>query len=358
VRRLLILVLLVACRPARGDAPRDLAPQIERIPGTHDAKVMFRAREPGLGVQSMMGEGRPSNVEPLLPAAGGWYERTYRVRSDLRVSYRIMRAGKQIAESELVLPDAPAQPWNAARPGVARGQLTDLAVAGRATSSVYTPAGYDAKRTYSLLVIFDREIYTSNEYIPGPTILDNLIADHRIPPMIAVFVGQGAERTRELANDPAFLAYVADQLLPAVRARWSATADPRQTVVAGSSAGGLASSFFALRRPDVFGNVLSQSGAYWRGDSFDSSEREWLTKQYAASPRLPVRFVVQVGILERWPTSGNGPPILDCNRRLRAVLERKGYELHYQEIAGGHEPPSWRGGLADGLIALFGIKSR
>jgi len=175
--------------------------------------------------------------------------------------------------------------------------------------------------------------------------------------MIAVFVGQSAQRTRELSNDPAFLAYVADQLLPAVRARWSATADPQQTVVAGSSAGGLAASFFALRRPDVFGNVLSQSGAYWRGDSFESSEREWLTRQYAASPRLRVRFVMQVGILEHWPTSGNGPPILDCNRRLRAVLEQKGYELHYQEIAGGHEPPSWRGGLADGLIALFGIKS-
>jgi enterochelin esterase family protein len=36
------------------------------------------------------------------------------------------------------------------------------------------------------------------------------------------------------------------------------------------------------------------------------------------------------------------------------VLIAKGYELHYSEVAGGHEPLSWRGGLADGLIELFG----
>ena len=330
-----------------------LAAIVHRIPGTHEASVTFRAREPGVRVESQLCGGRPPCGDPLQPAAGGWYERTYRLRSDLRASYRLVRGdGTTVESGVLELPDAPAQPWNAARANVPHGQLTELAVAGHSKSWVYAPPGYDAKRSYPLLVCFDGDGYISNDEVPGPTILDNLIADRRIPPMLAVFVGQSPPpaRTPELANNPAFLAYVADQLLPAVRARWNATADPRQTVVCGASAGGLASAFFALRRPDVFGNVISQSAALWHDD-------EWLTKQYAASPRLAVRFVVQVGVLERWATPNNGPSMLDTNRRLRAVLEHKGYELHYQEIASGHDPASWRGGLADGLIALFGISS-
>jgi enterochelin esterase family protein len=39
---------------------------------------------------------------------------------------------------------------------------------------------------------------------------------------------------------------------------------------------------------------------------------------------------------------------------LRDVLRVKGYEVHFQEFAGGHDYLSWRGTLADGLIALMG----
>jgi len=39
---------------------------------------------------------------------------------------------------------------------------------------------------------------------------------------------------------------------------------------------------------------------------------------------------------------------------LRDVLLAKGYEVHYDEFYGGHDFLSWRGSLADGLIALMG----
>ena len=85
-------------------------------------------------------------------------------------------------------------------------------------------------------------------------------------------------------------------------------------------------------------------------------EHEWLTKQLETADKLPIRFVLQVGLLERGPTPGNGPSILETNRRLRSVLERKGYELHYIEIAGGHEPLNWRGGISEGLLQLIGTR--
>jgi enterochelin esterase family protein len=59
-------------------------------------------------------------------------------------------------------------------------------------------------------------------------------------------------------------------------------------------------------------------------------------------------------MLEVVQTPLAGPSILRSNRHLRDVLTAKGYEVHYSEVAGGHEPLAWRGGIAPGLIQLFG----
>jgi len=340
-------------------------PIIEPIAGTHDALVTFVGHRP-FGVASQLCEGPGDCADPAVQLRDTeiWY-RTYRLRDDFRIGYSLVVDGTHVADplnpraidqgspvfgrSILELPHAPPQPWNERRVGVPAGKVTELEV-GDHGAWVYTPASYDATHEYPLLVCFDGAEYVTS--IPGPTILDNLIADGKIPPMIGVFVAQGPQRNVELSNNPAFLTYVTDALLPAVRARWHVTTEPRHTTVCGSSTGGLASAYFAFRRPDVFGNVLGQSSALWPGRTRDDPAREWLTRQYDAAAAKPIRFVLQVGIVEHKPTPGSGPSILDTNRHLRDVLVRKGYEVHYHEIAGGHEPLSWRGGLADGLVEL------
>ncbi|HMC26670.1 MAG TPA: alpha/beta fold hydrolase, partial [Verrucomicrobiae bacterium] len=220
---------------------------------------------------------------------------------------------------------------------------------------------------YALLILFDENAYLKNDKqsarVPTEAILDNLIAEKRIPPTVAVFVdnGPGNARSRELPCNPAFADFLNFELVPWVRRLYNVTTDPQHIVVGGSSYGGLAATYAALRHPETFGNVVSQSGSYWwtppktpGGSDFDSdTEPNWVAKQFIASPKLPVRFYMDAGS-DEIDLSGKGASILVPNRHLRDVLLAKGYEVHYQEFNGGHDYLSWRGTLADGLILLMG----
>jgi enterochelin esterase family protein len=99
--------------------------------------------------------------------------------------------------------------------------------------------------------------------------------------------------------------------------------------------------------------LLSQSGAFWWKPD-DDLEHEWLARQFAAAPRLPLRSYLDVGRLETWSSRGGGPSQSLSNRHLRTVLQAKGYPVHYAEFAGGHSFFCWQLTLADGLQALFG----
>jgi enterochelin esterase family protein len=109
-----------------------------------------------------------------------------------------------------------------------------------------------------------------------------------------------------------------------------------------------------LVHPELFGNVLSQSGAFWYQPEAAKSgpsdtDTGWLSRQLARTRRLPLRFYLQAGRFE-----GN---ILDENRRLRDVLEAKGYPLTYSEYDGGHDCITRRGSFADGLLVWVGSPS-
>jgi enterochelin esterase family protein len=124
------------------------------------------------------------------------------------------------------------------------------------------------------------------------------------------------------------------------------------------SYGGLAAAWCGLRRPDVFGNVLSQSGSYWWRPK-GAGEWQWLTAQFEASPRLPLRVYMDVGLLEdmRRPSDPTFPTMVEANRALRDVLVSKGYDVAYAELNAGHDYVSWRGTVADGLRFLLGGRS-
>ena len=229
--------------------------------------------------------------------------------------------------------------------------------------SIYLPAGYSANAApYDLVVIFDESAYLTK--VPTPVILDNLIAAAKIPATVAVLIANPSQESRneELTANPKFADFLAKELVPWIRAHYNVADDPGKTVVAGSSLGGLAAVYAGYKHPEVFSNVLCQSGSFWWAPDHSgaiadgvTTETGWMAKQFIASSKLPLKFYMDAGAFE-FDSNGTGGGILETSRDMRDVLLAKGYEVHYQQFVGGHDYLSWRGTFADGLIDLIGTQ--
>ena len=210
------------------------------------------------------------------------------------------------------------------------------------------------------MIVFDGAIYVGEMRLPE--ILDSLIAAKRTPPTVAILFDNGGPpgRLSDLANSQRFAGFIANELLPWAWKNFAVTHSANHTILAGSSAGGLGAAYIALKYPALFGNVLSQSGAFWRGnEASNAPPYEWLTQQYATSPKVNVRFFIDVGSKETvGALSGAAPSLLAVNQRLRTVLEQEGYDVEYFEVPNGqHSPESWSKRLPVGIVALAPLPS-
>jgi len=269
--------------------------------------------------------------------------------------------------SKLEMPDAPPQPWADKRAGVPPGEIVKQDFASALLKNtrsifVYLPPGYSKNaQPYDLLVVFDGDTFI--DVVPTPTTLDNLLSERRISPTVAVMVGNvNGMRGTELPCNPTFAEFLNSELIPWLRRNYNVTRDPQRVTIGGCSYGGLAAACAAYRHPETFGNVLSQSGAYWwtpppdpaKPDSFaPDADPSYVAQLFVNSPKLPIRFYLDAGSQEV-DRDGQDGSILVTNRHLRDVLRAKGYEVFYQEFQGGHDYVSWRGTIADGLILLGG----
>jgi enterochelin esterase-like enzyme len=352
-------------------------PLVEPLPGDDQLRRVTFLWRGGAEASEVRLDGQippDSQDAPLLRLLNTdvWFL-TLRLPATSRFTYGFKRPGKrQIVDplnplrfgssSFAELPGAPPQSWIGIQPDVPKGtlwheKLRSENLKEERSVSIYTPPGYDPKSgSYGLLVLFDGQDYRGP--MPIPTILDNLVAAKKIRPLVAILVDNQSEesRVRDLECYPPFADFLAKELVPWARQRYRFSAEPERTIVGGVSIGGLNAAYCALRYPEVFGNVLSQSGAFgyfpgWEDqEASEYSPSGWLIRQFVTARKLPIRFYLEAGLFE------NDCPeaLLTQNRRMRDVLEAKGYSVVYSEFAGGHEFLSWRGSVADGLTALAG----
>ncbi|MFG2648742.1 enterochelin esterase [Streptomyces sp. NPDC048436] len=333
--------------------PRDMARNLmDRVPGTDIWHWSVRMRADWRATYSLcVDEGDGPDASGSQSAYWSWLRGQQ--RTDPLNSRTLSRRWGGDPVSYVELPHAPAGDDWQRRAGVARGTVSTHTVHSGLLGNerrvhVYEPPG--GGDDLPVLVLMDGEMWQPG--LDVAALLDNLIADGRIPPLAALLPESVSadQRWGELACNERFVRFLETELLPWAGERLSLTADPARTVVAGQSLGGLTAAYAAVVAPGRFGQVLAQSGSFWWPDGPDLERSEWLTGRIAASDRLPVRFWLSAGEQE-WVA-------LPAMGRLRATLREKGYDdAVYREYNGGHDYLCWRTELADGLVGLLAAES-
>lgn len=197
-----------------------------------------------------------------------------------------------------------------------------------------------------LLVVYDGYDYLQRARLA--TIVDNLIADKRIRPIAIAFLQNGrSRRTVEYFCSDATLYWLEREVLPLARKHLrllNLENHPGAYGVLGASAGGLMSFYTGLRMPEIFGKVLSQAAV------FSIDERD------SAAVDL-VRYG-QGRDLEIWMDVGTLDELLEDNRRMIAMLDKRQYNVTYREFSAGHNYTAWRNDVWHGLEAMFPYASR
>lgn len=239
------------------------------------------------------------------------------------------RAG--VEQSVVALPDAPRQSWLPRSSSVAAVERE-----GPDGRRVWVYRTDPAARDAALVIVLDGEVWTGPQDLAGTA--RALRADGLIRPAVFVFIDSGGRdaRWRELA-DAEGVAYVVEHVLPWARAELGVSAAPRDVIVVGQSLGALTALRCGIRHPDQVGGVLSQSASLWQDD---------LSADLADADVAALRVYLEVGAQE-WVLRAP-------NRALAERLARAGADVHFVEFNGGHDYACWRGGVADGLIALLG----
>ncbi len=330
----------------------------------------------------------PGSALELVPGTQTWF-RTYLLPNDARFNYRFaendsgvpfdqernfmkrmqtwrvdplnprrFEVAPGVETSVLELSGAPSTQWSRVRTDVPHGEVraVTLPLGGAPRKAwLYSPPGGAPAKNRPLILFLDGQSYTS--LIPGPTILDNLIAARSIRPTAALFLAASDDdRDTEYNCNPAFADRLINEVLPYATRELKAGASPQQTIVAGSSLGGLQAACTAVAHPERFGAVLAQSGSFYRAPP--GEEPEALTRRLAAGPARPLRWYLEVGLLEVGAIPNRDPSMLTASRHLRDVLTAKGATQRFREYYGGHEHLAWRESLPIGLQFLLAPRGR
>ena len=210
--------------------------------------------------------------------------------------------------------------------------------------TVYIPSQYKPGTVAPLMVMHDGP--KGKPRMQMPRILDNLIHQKRVPPMILVQIAngggdaQGHQRGKEYDTMSAvFAEYIETEVLPRVEAKCDVklSKDPDARAVMGSSSGGSAALIMAWYRTDRYHRVLTTSGTFinqqWPFNP-ETPDGAWgfHNKIIPESPKKPLRIFLAVGdrdLLNPNVMRDGMHDWVKANHEMAKVLKAKGYPYQY-----------------------------
>lgn len=221
---------------------------------------------------------------------------------------------------------------------------------------IYLPAGYSGSdKEYPVVYFQDGKDYI--EFAVVPHILDNLIEDNEIEPVIAVFVTppnlhqpKEPNRATEYGLNDDYVNFFISELVPFIDSTFRTINEPDARLVIGDSYGGLISLYIGFSHPELFEKVYSQSG-------YHSFNNDKIIQSINNSPMKELNIYFDTGLYESQVGAAFIPErernFLEGNRRLKKVLETKKYQFVYFEYPEGHTWGNWRRHLIDALKYFF-----
>lgn len=236
---------------------------------------------------------------------------------------------------------------------LAAGDLEPVHVDGRAVD-VYLPAAYASEPTAAFPVVYFLHGFpgTESQWFSGgqlPAVLDQLIDDRVIPPLIGVLPDGAGTPTADsewgdTAKGGAVEDWLVDRVVPAVDGHFRSLG-ARYRGIAGLSSGGFGAVNLAFRHPDQFSWAASYSGFFnARPDLFGTTAEANSPTQTAPTladtERMPL--YIGVGTIDR--------EFLGDNRSFVNELRHLDWpELRTEVVPGGHGWQAWRQQLVDSL---------
>ena len=202
-------------------------------------------------------------------------------------------------------------------------------------------------------------VYVPKQYVPGSeapfivgadgpdrilfTALDNLIAEKRVPVMIAISIGngsgdaQGSERGLEYDTMSGLYAeFVEKEVLPLVEKQYNVklTKDPEGRATMGCSSGASAAMAMAWYRTDLYHRVVSYSGTFvyqqWPYNA-ETPHGAWdfHEKLIPNSPKKPLRIWMHVSDRDNMITRDDYHDWVLANENMAKQLAAKGYPYQF-----------------------------
>jgi iron(III)-enterobactin esterase len=254
-------------------------------------------------------------------------------------------------------PDYAPAPEQTPREGVPRGRVESFTMTAAESAfypdtglrgatptrqvTVYIPAQYVAGTRAPLIVSCDAYGARNNQL---PTILDNMIADHRLPAIIAVMIangggdGRGSERGLEYDTvSGRYAEFVEAEVLPRVEKDYGVTLtrDPDGRMTLGGSSGGSAAFSMAWFHPELYHRVLIYSGTFVNQHpdaDYPHGAWEYHDHLIQQSPAKPLRVWMHVSQNDNGAASASSGfhNWVIANIRTAEALKARGY--HYQFV--------------------------
>ncbi|PYV84755.1 MAG: esterase [Acidobacteria bacterium] len=287
--------------------------------------------------------------------------------------------------------DVPAfGPESYQQPGVPSGRLSEkIAHTSKIYDGmkseywIYVPAQYKAETPAALMVFQDGGGYIHRDgNNPVLNVIDNLIAEKKIPVLICVFIDPGditdspgtptynfvknysgkwlrslKDSMRSTLYDTVsdrYGRYLRDEILAEVAAKYNIRKDAYSRAITGLSSGGICSFNAAWQMPDQFSRVISWIGSFesiqWKEDPAVADGGQDYPEKVLHEAKRNVRVWLQDGSNDLDVRYGNWPL---ANLRLATALKFREYDFHLSFGEGTHNTAHGASEFPEEMIWLW-----